>query len=98
MSDPQDVRTAIDKLPAWTTFLITGVPFGAAMGTLIKHDGGSISFAAVSGGILALAFGIAMTFTLRWQLYALGDVLGKDTTPTQRRAAARALRRAPADA
>jgi hypothetical protein len=98
MSDPRYVRTAIDKLPAWTTFLITAVPFGVAMGALIKNDGGSISFAAVSGGILGLAFGIAMTFTLRWQLYALGDVLGKDTSPTERRAAARALRRGPVPA
>ncbi|MEV8378517.1 hypothetical protein AB0P21_37610 [Kribbella sp. NPDC056861] len=45
------------KPPAWVNFLLTGIPFGAALGAYSKIDGKSTGFAMISGAITGLLFG-----------------------------------------
>lgn len=75
-----------------------GVPFGTAMGISTELDGGSTGFAVVSGILLGLVFGVAMTFALNRHRPQLRRALGANPPPTLRRAAIRAVRRGPVPA
>jgi uncharacterized membrane protein (UPF0136 family) len=87
----------MEKVPAWATCLLIGIPFGAAMGTYSWVDGTSPKYAVISGAITGLIFGIAMTLFLRRQNAQLLQAVG-DLPPPLRRAANRAMRGAvPAD-
>ncbi|WP_328333494.1 hypothetical protein OHA70_16710 [Kribbella sp. NBC_00382] len=92
------MRVSVEKTPAWVICVVTGVPFGAAMGFISRSDGDSLRGAAISGAVVGLAFGIAMAFTLRRQLQHLVRAVGPDTSRVDRRAAGRALRRGPVPA
>jgi hypothetical protein len=92
------MRVSVEKSPAWVICLLTGVPFGAAMGTYSKIDGSSLKFAVIGGVLIGFLFGTTMAFTLRRQRKLLVRAVGPDTSPVDRRAAGRALRRGPVPA
>jgi hypothetical protein len=92
------MRARLERIPTWAWVPLMGVPFGAAMGISSKSDGGSTGFAVVSGVLLGLVFGLAMTFVLRRQRLLLVEALGRETPKAVRLSAGRALRRGPAPA
>ncbi|MEV6411368.1 hypothetical protein [Kribbella sp. NPDC051718] len=92
------MRERLGRIPTWALVPLMGVPVGAAMGISVTKDGGSTGSAMLSGILLGLFFGLAMTFALNRQRPLVRQALGTNTSPALRRAAIRAVRWGPVPA
>ncbi|MDX6238918.1 MAG: hypothetical protein QOG10_3733 [Kribbellaceae bacterium] len=97
MGDDAQMRTYLASLPRWALALISGLPFGTAMGIFTKIDGSSTVAAFVSGAVVGILFAASLTFSLKRRWRGEQRALG-DAPPAIQKAALGAVWRGPAPA
>jgi hypothetical protein len=95
VGDDEQMRIDLADAPRWVAGVVTGIPFGAAMGVYTKIDGPTSWTAAIVGGLITgVAFGTGMALWLDRQRRELRAAAG-DLPAGKLMAARRAAHRGP---
>jgi Flp pilus assembly protein TadB len=81
-----ELRQRLLSAPRWVLVVVSGIPFGAAMGVMGGLDRGSWTQGLIEGAITGVAYGLLMGVVLRRQFGRYREAMGNVSQSDVRRA------------